>query len=110
MVENYTVVCSKKFGDTATNARCRGYRNARCAVTMKLLGNVAYGKNLTNKAKHVDVSYVRGEGTIQCVNNPRFKRMSAVAEDIFEVEELKKKVCWDLPSGSSSTSMPSCAR
>jgi hypothetical protein len=54
--------------------------------TMKLLGNVAYGKTLTNKAKHIDVSYCRGYDTMMLINSPLFKKMTQVADDLFEVE------------------------
>lgn len=56
------LVCFKKFGDSATNARFRGYCYARCAVTSEtimLLGNAAYGKNPINNSKHVDKTFMQ---------------------------------------------------
>lgn len=64
---------------------------------MKLLGKAVYGKTSTNKAKHINVAYVRCEKTIKLVNNPRFKRLSEVAPNFFEVETAKETIRWALP-------------
>ncbi|BFZ13860.1 hypothetical protein BsWGS_16899 [Bradybaena similaris] len=100
VIEYHPKACFKQFGDTVTEARRDGDRDPSCAIkseTMKLLGNAAYGKTLTNKSKHLDVAYVRGEGTSKLINNPRFKKMTEVTNGVFEVETLKQKIRWDLP-------------
>ena len=84
-----------------SEARRQGDKNAVYALTgetMKLLGNSAYGKTLTNKAKHTQVEYCRGNDTSAFVNNPLFKKMSQIDDDLFEVESAKKKTVWDLPN------------
>lgn len=63
---------------------------------MKLLGIAAHNKTLTSKSKHVDVAYVHGEGASKLINNPRFKKMTEVSNNVFEVVTLKH-ICWDLP-------------
>lgn len=64
---------------------------------MKLVGNAAYGKTLTKKSKHVDVTYVPGEGTPKLINSHLFKKMTDVTSEVFGVEFLKHKIRWDLP-------------
>lgn len=51
---------------------------------MKPLGNAAYSKTMTNKAKHVDWTYIRGDKTSKLVNEPQFKKMSEIADDLCE--------------------------
>ncbi|BFZ03070.1 hypothetical protein BsWGS_06109 [Bradybaena similaris] len=100
VIEYQPQTCFKKFGDTVSEARRDGDRDDACAIkseTMKLLGNAAYGKTLTNKAKHVNVAYAHGDKTGKLVNNPRFRKMHEIAPDIYEVETAKEKIRWDLP-------------
>lgn len=63
---------------------------------MKLLGNAAYGKTMTSKAKHVG-TYVCSDKTSQLVNETQLKKVTEIADDIYEVEMTKKTVRWDLP-------------
>jgi hypothetical protein len=101
VIEYQPVTCFRKFGDTVSEARRQGDKNDVFAITsetMKLLGNAAYGKTLTNKSKHADMSYCRGAETTLFINTPLFKKMTQLGDDdLFEVESLKKKTLWDLP-------------
>lgn len=77
--------CFEQFANTVSDAQREGDRDGPCAIksdAMKLLRKVAYSKTLTNKAKHVNVVYVRGDNTRKLVNNP-FKRLPDVAPNIF---------------------------
>lgn len=65
----------KQFANKVSQARQDRDRDAACAIkseTMKLFGNVAYGKTLTNEAKHVNVDYVLSDKTSNIIINPRF--------------------------------------
>ena len=64
---------------------------------MKLLGNSAYGKTVTNVDKHRDVRYCTEVGTSSCINNKRFRQLDVVAEDAYEVTSSKARVTYDLP-------------
>ena len=100
VVEYNPVTCFKTFGDTVSDARRKGDINDIYAITsetMKLLGNAAYGKTLTNKTRHADMSYCSGSDVGSCINNPRFKNMTQLSGDVYEVEMLKKTIDWDLP-------------
>lgn len=50
------------------------------AELFKLLGNSYYGKCLTNKENHLDVSYMGEEPAARAVNRPSFRRLDEVAE------------------------------
>ena len=67
------------------------------AVTFKQLGNSAYGKSLTNIAKHRDIHYVTSEQTKKLVNESRFQKLTELSEDVIEAEMSKKKTSWALP-------------
>lgn len=89
IIEYQPDTCFEQFGNKVFDTRLEGDRDNTCTIksdTIKLLGNAAYGKTLTNKVKHVNVTYVGGFKTGKLVNNPRFKRLSEVALEIFEVE------------------------
>ncbi|BFZ06709.1 hypothetical protein BsWGS_09748 [Bradybaena similaris] len=100
VIEYKPETCFEQFGNKVSDARRDGDLDNNCTIkseTMKLLGNAAYGKTLTNKAKHVNVAYAHGNKTGKLVNNPRFKKMHEIAPDIYEVETAKEKIRWDLP-------------
>jgi G:T-mismatch repair DNA endonuclease (very short patch repair protein) len=101
VVEYNPVACFKQFGDKVSEARRQGDIDEIYSITgetMKLLGNSAYGKCLSNKAKHADVVFCRGDDTSKMINAPLFKKMAQLSDDLFEVEMLKKKTLWDLPN------------
>jgi hypothetical protein len=100
VVEYNPVSCFKTFGDTVSDARRQGdidVNNAITSETMKLLGNAAYGKTITNKARHTDIAYCSDRDVGRCINNPRFKKMTQLSDGVYEIEMLKKKIDWDLP-------------
>lgn len=47
---------------------------------MKLLGNTVYCKTITNKAKHIDVSFVHGADASKLVNDPELKKLTVVVD------------------------------
>ena len=75
---------------------------------MKLLGNSAYGKTITNKDRHRDVQFCDDDEAPKKVNEPQFRQLNVLSEDLYEVELAKKKIKYDLPLlAFLYTSMPS---
>ena len=76
--------CFRNFGESVSAARRNGDVDPEkniIADTMKLLGNPAYGKTVTNIDRHRDVMYCTEVGTSSCINNKRFRQLDVVAED-----------------------------
>ena len=92
--------CFQNFGDSVSAARRAGDADPDKSIiadTMKLLGNSAYGKTVTNVDKHRDVRYCTEVGTSSCINNKRFRQLDVVDEDAYEVTSSKARVTYDLP-------------
>ena len=92
--------CFQNFGDSVSAARRAGDADPDKAIiadTMKLLGNSAYGKTVTNVDRHRDIKYSTEVGTSALVNNKRFRQLDVVAEDAYEVTSSKARVTYDLP-------------
>ena len=92
--------CFKTFGETVSEARRKGDEDPSKSIladTFKLLGNSAYGKTITNIAKHTDVKYTDQEKAQKHVNDPLFRKLTPLTESVFEVEMAKSKLNWNLP-------------
>ncbi|XP_033729708.1 uncharacterized protein LOC117318890 [Pecten maximus] len=101
VVEYTPMACFREFVTDVTDARRRGDDDKMSAVianTMKLIGNSAYGGLIMDKSKHTNIKYVRGEtNACNAINDPRFKDLHQLDEDIFEVENAKRTITYDLP-------------
>ena len=100
IVEYSPKPCFQQFGDSVSAARRAGDADPDKAIiadTMKLLGNSAYGKTVTNVDRHRDIKYSTEVGTSALVNNKRFRQLDVVAEDAYEVTSSKARVTYDLP-------------
>ena len=100
IVEYSPKPCFQQFGDSVSAARHAGDSDPDKAIiadTMKLLGNSAYGKTVTNVDRHRDIKYSTEVGTSALVNNKRFRQLDVVAEDAYEVTSSKARVTYDLP-------------
>ena len=100
VVEYEPKPCFRNFGESVSTARRNGDVDPEKAIigdTMKLLGNSAYGKTVTNVDKHRDVRYCTEVGTSSCINNKQFRQLDVVAEDAYEVTSSKARVTYDLP-------------
>ena len=64
---------------------------------MKLLGNSAYGKTVTNIDRHRNVKYCTEVGTSACINNKRFRQLDVVTDDVYEITSNKACLTYDLP-------------
>ena len=94
--------CFQNFGDSVSAARRAGDADPDKAIiadTMKLLGNSAYGKTVTNVDRHRDVKYCTEVGTSLSllVGNKRFRQLDVVTDDAYEVTSNKARVTYDLP-------------
>ena len=94
--------CFQNFGDSVSAARRAGDADPDKSIiadTMKLLGNSAYGKTVTNVDRHRKVTYCTEVGTSLSllVGNKRFRQLDVVAEDAYEVTSSKARVTYDLP-------------
>ena len=100
IVEYSPKPCFQQFGDSVSAARRAGDADPDKAIiadTMKLLGNSAYGKTVTNVDRHRDIKYSTEVGTSALVNNKRFRQLDVVAEDAYEIEMNKSVVKYTLP-------------
>ena len=100
IVEYSPKPCFQHFGESVSTARRNGDVDPDKSIiadTMKLLGNSAYGKTVTNVDRHRDVTYYTEVGTSLLINNKRFCQLDVVAEDAYEVTSSKARVTYDLP-------------
>ena len=92
--------CFKEFADQVSDARREGDRNPDTNVlanTYKLLGNSVYGRCAMQKLKQTETTYANGFHATYLVNQQRFKMLTKVDDDLYEVERYKKKHVFDLP-------------
>ena len=100
VVEYEPKPCFRNFGESVSTARRNGDVDPEKAIigdTMKLLGNSAYGKTVTNVDKHRDVRYCTEVGTSRLISNKRFRQLDVVTDDAYEVTSSKARVTYDLP-------------
>ena len=100
IVEYSPKPCFQHFGESVSTARRNGDVDPDKSIiadTMKLLGNSAYGKTVTNVDRHRDIKYSTEVGTSALVNNKRFRQLDVVAEDAYEVTSSKACLTYDLP-------------
>ena len=100
IVEYSPKPCFQHFGESVSTARRNGDVDPDKSIiadTMKLLGNSAYGKTVTNVDRHRDIKYCTEVGTSSHINNKRFRQLDVVAEDAYEVTSNKARVTYDLP-------------
>ena len=92
--------CFQNFGDSVSAARRAGDADPDKSIiadTMKLLGNSAYGKTVTNVDRHRKVTYCTEVGTSLLVGNKRFRQLDVVTDDAYEITSSKARVTYDLP-------------
>ena len=100
VVEYSPKPCFQQFGESVSTARRNGDSDPDKSIiadTMKLLGNSAYGKTVTNVDKHRDVRYCTEVGTSLLVGNKRFRQLDVVTDDAYEITSSKARVTYDLP-------------
>ncbi len=60
-------------------------------------GNSGYGKTVTNKERHCDIKFATDVEAPDLVNDPRFRVLNPLHENLYEVELNKKTIRLDLP-------------
>ena len=60
-------------------------------------GNAVYGKCITNKEQYTKIEYVAHKDTSDFINNPLFQHLTAINDDLYEVQTRKPTVNHDLP-------------
>ena len=99
-IEYTAATCFKKFADEVSDARRAGDIDKAyelIAETMKLFGNSAYGKTITNKEGFVSTTYATEDNINKKINNPRFKDLEELYGQNYEVISSKKEIKLDLP-------------
>merc|ERR1712074_200223 len=77
IVEYEPSACFQKFAERVTKERRRGDMDKAYAIIaemFKLLGNCAYGKTISNIAKHADVTFVSDKELGKKVAHPLWKK------------------------------------
>ena len=100
VVEYHREACFRHFGESVSAARREGDADPDKAIiadTMKILGNSAYGKTVTNINRHRNVRYCTEVGTSLLINNKRFRQLDVVTDDAYEVTASKARLTYDLP-------------
>ncbi|XP_071805255.1 uncharacterized protein [Asterias amurensis] len=92
--------CFEMFGKEVSDARRDGDASGSTARadTMKLIGNSAYGKTVTNKENFKDVKIcMTAKHASQFINDQRFRSATDIGEGVHEIELGKRSVKVDLP-------------
>ena len=93
--------CFKTFTEDVSSARRRGDTDTAFEIfaeTMKLIGYSAYSSMIMNKEKHVDITYCQPkEKASYFVNKKRFRNLTELDKDYFEIELAKSRIKLDLP-------------
>ncbi len=92
--------CFNNFGESVVHARRMGDKDPEKAVvaeTMKLIGNSAYGKTITDKEKFRTVTACLEEEAPVKANSQYFRQLNLVGNSFCEVEEAKRSIRMDLP-------------
>lgn len=102
VIEFHSARCFKPFIDEMTELRRKADKDPDQSViadTAKLLSNSSYGSLLMQKEKHQDIKYVRGkEQATRYVKSNRFKTMTDLTDDLYELHMQKQSVELTLPS------------
>ena len=100
VIEFTPKACFREFGDAVSDARRKGDADPAKAIiadTMKLIGNSSYGKTITNKDMHTNVKVCNDEEASKYVNEPLFRDMDEIGQNLYEVSMAKKTIKQDLP-------------
>ena len=92
--------CFESFGTAVSDARRAGDVDPTKAIladTMKLLGNSAYGKTVTNQERHMNTRVCNDRDAPRYVNKPHFRALHTSDNDVYEVDMAKKMIRLNLP-------------
>ena len=63
-----------------------------CCRDYKAFSNASYGCQLMNRSRHTITKYLNDEETRKAINEPLFKRLISVQNDLYESELLKSTI------------------
>ena len=93
--------CFEGFCEFISDARRKGDRDPTKEIlgeTCKVLGNASYGSLLLDKTKHTNVKFVHEKTHAHMmVNDPLFKKLSELPDEMYEIEMSKKVISLDIP-------------
>ncbi|XP_071793479.1 uncharacterized protein [Asterias amurensis] len=92
--------CFESFGNDVSNARRAGDRDPTKSIladTMKLLGNSAYGKTVTDQERHLNVRVCTDADAPHYVNKSHFRALHPLDDNVYEVDMTKKVIRLNLP-------------
>ena len=102
VIEYQKNVCFTEFVDNISNARREGdadSEKACLADLAKLIGNSSYGSMLLNKMKHRNTIITSDiEKVLAHMNNPRFRNLNELGNDVFELEMGKSSISLNQPT------------
>jgi hypothetical protein len=97
----YTPIkCFETFANEVSDARRAGDVDddkKLIAATMKLFGNSAYGKTVTNKENFVSTTYGNEDNISKKINSPHFKDLELLYGQKYEIVSTKREIRMDLP-------------
>ena len=94
-IEYTATKCFQKIADEVSDARRAGDVDKAydlIAETMKLFGNSAYGKTITNKEGFVSTTHATENNISKKINNPRYKDLEQLYGENYEVTTAKEKL------------------
>jgi hypothetical protein len=97
--------CFKGIEDDITNTRREGDVDEDMTIipeTMKLIGNVLYGRTVMDKEKHTTTTFCGFDKISKCINDPHFKDLEELNDNRFEVMTRKHKIIMDTPIQKSA--------
>jgi hypothetical protein len=92
--------CFEEFVNEVSNARRAGDVDKSMEIiaeTMKLFGNSAYGKTITNKESFVSTTYANEINIGKKINSPHFKDLEELHNQTYEITSSKRQIVMDLP-------------
>ena len=92
--------CFEEFVNEVSDARRAGDVDKSMEIiaeTMKLFGNSAYGKTITNKESFVSTTYTNEINIGKKINSPHFKDLETLHNQTYEVTSSKRQIVMDLP-------------
>ena len=74
---------------------CRKLIYKYCLISQ--VGNLGYGKTITNQLKHLDVKYCTDAEASRKVNTHLFRKLENITDDTYEVQSCKNSIKFNLP-------------
>ena len=99
-IEFLPITYFQNFGDQVPNVRRDGDFDPDKAILaniMKLIGNLGYGKTITNIENHRYVKYFNKKEVSKAINHPLFSNLEVINDDLYKVETSKKSLDFSLP-------------